>query len=450
MKKYLYEKAELNFTEDNNIGIEAIFTPTYTFKIVSNLLKNIATDSNVFNFNGKRSITGAIIASPSREEDPETNQNYMFDWTRDSALIFTELAHYVKEFPNFKILLRNYFDFVTKTSDKAHCDQAKWFIDGAPVLGWGKQADSPGLRIIALDALYTFLTKNQQKQCNQIIAKYLNWILNNFDKRGENIWEEVEGNHFFSYAINYQALHILFSKKEQYKVTNEAKRIQETITKLIKAKKDFIQGTRFKSNMDGYGKKGNDLNIDTVFGLLISNGYDDKITDSRSLNNVVALINYFKNRYAINKKDEQKGLGISIGRYPFDMYDGITDDGVNNGHPWFISTLTVATFLYKVASSYKQERSVTIDKQNKSFFDFIGFATLGTYDVKHRDFDIILKKIVSAANKQVFSARYHAGDAHMSEQYDRDTGIEMSVRDLSWSYKEYLTALRAYHTYLKS
>ncbi len=117
MKKYIYEKAEINFKEDKNIGIEAIFTPTYTFKIASNLLKNIATASNVFSFNGKRSIPGAIIASPSREEDPETNQNYIYDWTRDSALIVTELTNYVREFPKLKALLRNYFEFVASTSN---------------------------------------------------------------------------------------------------------------------------------------------------------------------------------------------------------------------------------------------------------------------------------------------------------------------------------------------
>ena len=191
------------------------------------------------------------------------------------------------------------------------------------------------------------------------------------------------------------------------------------------------------------------MNIDTVFGLLISNGYADKITQHRSLNNMAEIINFFKNRYSINKKDQELGLGVNIGRYPYDLYDGITDDGINNGHPWFISTLATATFLYNVASSYKETGKIIINYENQSFFKFIGFTTFGTYDVKHPDFDIILTKIISAANKQVFSARYHAGDAHMSEQYDRNTGIEMSVRDLSWSYKEYLTALRAYRTYLK-
>lgn len=449
MKKYIYEKVELNFSEDNTIGIEDVFTPAYTFQIVSNLLKNIATENNVFNFNGRCSVPGVIIASPSREEDPETNQNYIYDWTRDSALIITEMSHFVKEFPDFKKFLRNYFEFVMKIIDQSDRDQAKWFIDGSPVLGWGKQADSPGLRIIALDAVYPFLTKRQQKSCNQIIAKYLEWILDNFHVDGENIWEEEDGKHFFSYAANYKALCTVLSKQEEYDVENKTKRITGVIKELLKAKKGFEQGNRFKSNHDGHGKKGNDLNIDTVFALLISDGYGDTITDARSLNNVAAIIDFFKNRYPINKKDEQIGLGVSIGRYPFDLYDGITDDGVNNGHPWFISTFAVATFLYKVASSYKEDGVITIDEQNISFFKFIGYTALGNYDLKHPDFDIILKKIVSAANKQVFSARYHAKDAHLSEQYDKDTGMEMSVRDLSWSYKEYLTALRAYHTYLK-
>jgi len=449
MKKYLYEKAECNYKEDKKLGIDAIFTPTFTFKIVSNLLKNVATASNVFDFNGKRSVAGAIIASPSREEDPETNQNYIYDWTRDSALIVTELANHVKEFPNLKNVLRNYFEFVALTSNKADCDQAKWYIDGTPVLGWGKQADSAGLRIIALDAIYMHLTKIQQKHCKQIIAKYVYWILDNYNNPGENIWEEEDGHHFFSYAINYQALNLVLSKKKQFAISNYLRKIQQTKKTLADAKKGFVQGNRFKSSRDGYGEKGNDLNIDTVFGLLISNGYADKITHSRSLSNLVEIITFFKNRYVVNQKDQELGFGINIGRYPYDMYDGITDDGIDNGHPWFISTLAVATFLYKVATSFKEAGKIIIKKDNLSFFEFINFSKVGTYTSKHPDFDCILAKIVSAGNRQVFSTRYHAGDAHMSEQYDRVTGIEMSVRDLSWSYKEYLTALRAYQNYSK-
>ena len=38
---------------------------------------------------------------------------------------------------------------------------------------------------------------------------------------------------------------------------------------------------------------------------------------------------------------------------------------------------------------------------------------------------------------------YHSDNLELSEQFDGATGYERSVRDLTWSYAAYLSAIRA-------
>ena len=38
---------------------------------------------------------------------------------------------------------------------------------------------------------------------------------------------------------------------------------------------------------------------------------------------------------------------------------------------------------------------------------------------------------------------FHSDHFHLSEQFDKVTGFEKSVQDLTWSYAAYLSAVRA-------
>ena len=38
---------------------------------------------------------------------------------------------------------------------------------------------------------------------------------------------------------------------------------------------------------------------------------------------------------------------------------------------------------------------------------------------------------------------FHSDHLELSEQFDKDTGFEKSVRDLTWSYASFLAAVRA-------
>jgi glucoamylase len=189
--------------------------------------------------------------------------------------------------------------------------------------------------------------------------------------------------------------------------------------------------------------RGNDLNIDTLFALYASDGYGDSLADPRALSTFWCLLREFITEYPLNAVDATRGLGVSLGRYPFDMYDGDMSDGINQGHPWFISTLLAASYAYRLATLAAAGPIPKPQDLGRKLFNSMGL-TDGEMDslAGAGNKQAALVKIVAFADKQVLTARFHSDNRHLSEQYDRDQGFMKSVRDLSWSYKEYLTAWR--------
>jgi len=48
-----------------------------------------------------------------------------------------------------------------------------------------------------------------------------------------------------------------------------------------------------------------------------------------------------------------------------------------------------------------------------------------------------------AGDKMLDSVVYHSNHLELSEQFDKSTGFEKSVENLTWSYSAFLNALRA-------
>lgn len=419
---------------------EQVFPPDLSIKFIANLLNNFCTTSNRISDEGVTSIPGAMIASPSREEDPETDQNYVYDWTRDSGLVIMEIEQLIDDFRWLKTLLFNYFQFVSasfKTSQFR--DQAKWKIDGTPFVNWGHQGDGPATRILALLRIEKHIQdKIDCKEFDSILEEYLKWVLTNYQNDTVNIWEEVKGQHFYTYAINYTALSMLVSRRGFENYTNQ---INTAMNDMITKRNQFIQNSYIKSSISSTTASGNDLNIDVMFALYLSNGFGQNLSTDMYLVTIEKIVRYFREEYTINNADTALGFGISLGRYPGDVYDGDMGSGINEGQPWFISTLIYGTYLYRLVREYAEnQRDIIINDINAGFFRLIGLDSKGTITFGSAKYIESLTKIMDAANRQVFSCRRHSDGAHLSEQYNRYSGFMSSVRDLSWSYKEYFAA----------
>jgi len=140
--------------------------------------------------------------------------------------------------------------------------------------------------------------------------------------------------------------------------------------------------------------------------------------------------------YPVNVSDARLGMGPLMGRYPGDTYDGDVSDPVPGGHPWALCTAGFAELYYQLAREVARTQSVPHDGLSSDFFAQVGIGP-GT----RPDDAVIL--LGSAADAMLRAVVYHSDDLELSEQFDGTSGYEKSVRDLTWSYAAFLSAVRA-------
>lgn len=405
-----------------------IFPQQEISKITSYMLNNILTEDNVIL--GKSFLPGAIIASPSVPDDPETDQNYVYDWIRDSAITMREviaLYNQGRQDNLYKIII-NYIDFTTVVQNNAKdvtLGYGRWNINATPSRNWSVQNDGPALRIITMiEALEAIGDNAKALACIKHDAEYLCKV---YKDASHNIWEEAKGDHFFFKIVARKALKQILVHNITL-VHFPSEKIQQIINELEQSLDQHWQSSGYyKSQLDSNFAKGNDINISVVLGLMHGEIEDnDKyaIPTEKSMKTIAKLIEVFHYYYAINKDDEWYGLGPNMGRYPFDNYDGdISDPEPDVGHPWFLCTNTMGYCFYRLAQ-YAKDNAYILERASYIF----------NTEIKN------YQDLITLGNKFIFATKRHWDNGRMSEQYDRKTGYSKSVRDLTWSYSSYLMA----------
>ena len=143
------------------------------------------------------------------------------------------------------------------------------------------------------------------------------------------------------------------------------------------------------------------------------------------------------NAYPINATDGALGFGPMLGRYPGDVYDGDGDSGNDNtDHPWALCTAGFAQLYYAIAGSIIQSATVPYNSLSAAFFGQIGIESSTTAaDAAAR--------LRHAGDGMLQALIRHSDHLELSEQFDGATGYEKSVRNLTWSYAAFLSAVRA-------
>ncbi|ODU00005.1 MAG: hypothetical protein ABS81_24675 [Pseudonocardia sp. SCN 72-86] len=163
-----------------------------------------------------------------------------------------------------------------------------------------------------------------------------------------------------------------------------------------------------------------------------------EVTDTRVLATVAGLRAAWTdgaNAYPVNAADAALGLGPMFGRFPGDTYDGDDNDS-GTGHPWALCTANVAEVHYDLAAAVASTGKVPIDARSRPFFDQLGIdATTTIADVA--------AILCDAGDRMLGALIRHSDHLELSEQFDAVTGYEKSVRNLTWSYAAYLSAVRA-------
>ena len=125
-----------------------------------------------------------------------------------------------------------------------------------------------------------------------------------------------------------------------------------------------------------------------------------------------------------------------LGRYPGDTYDGDTLDPAVVGHPWALCTANFASLYYGLANTITQTLKVPLDNLSADFFGQVGISASTSPGQA-------VSNLQGAADQMLQALVFHSDDLELSEQFDRDTGFEKSVRDLTWSYASFVAAVRA-------
>lgn len=403
---------------------------------------------------GQYSLPGCVIAAPSFPANtPGVDQNYVFNWVRDAAITAIEIA--AAKLPVFVDgvgveVLNNYVKFARICQDNATptMGHACYTITGH-ARPWSEQNDGPAIQSIAIMQAYSQLDDETKAIARDVVAKNIAYLLDVYKDPTTNLWEEHVSQTFFSRSIHLRCFRDFSTNALGLAVPGG---VAPAIAWLEAAIADHWNGWCYVSMLApdaGPGVSivpddiGYDPNIDIVSAAVYGGV---SVTDTK----VLATAGHMRRLWAdpasdcvypINVVDQGLGIGPLMGRYPGDTYDGDVAHPVRGGHPWPLCTSNFAELYYRLALEIERTGKVPLDDLSREFFAQVGVSdeasSAAASAALHEAGDSMMRAVV-----------FHSDHYELSEQYDGNTGFEKSVRDLTWSYAAFLSALRAKTTKL--
>jgi glucoamylase len=404
------------------------------------MFRNVASAGFVFEdpvHQGVLSQPGCVLASPSWANGvTQTSQDYVYNWTRDAAVVAIELA--AGSLPDGQPLA-DYVRFAqacqTSASDFGHFSRASFFINGTPRTDWTDQTDGPALQTLAILQLFGQLDEPTQQTASAVINANLAFLQNAYQGATYNIWEEEYGASFFARSIQLRCFQTIAANKAGIEVPNW---LTTAIPWLQNILLSHWNGQYYQSLLPPPtdSKAPYDPNIDIVMAAIYG---AVPLTDTKLLATAALLRSQWADPgpyfYPINGADQQRGIGPLLGRYPGDVYDGDTGAQVID-HPWAISTANFAELYYRLAKQIIAAGAVPLDNLSADFFGQVGVGS----STSPADAATALQE---AGDRMLRAIVFHSDHLELSEQFDATTGYEKSVRNLSWSYASFLSAIRA-------
>ncbi|KAI8063745.1 glucoamylase [Gongronella butleri] len=401
--------------------------------------KPISLQMILNNINLPNTAPGFLAASQCTS-DP----NYYFSWVRDSALSFRVLVNEQVNGNSDSALasdLTSYLSFVEK-SQTVNLGEPKFNPDGGVFTGpWGRpQNDGPAERATTL-MLYD--KHNGNSASKSYVYKDLDYVVSTYSDSCFDLWEEVQGVHFFTLMVMRRALIQGAEYAKNNGDSSNASSYSSTVSSIESLINGFWTGSYIQVTKD-YTSKSNGLDVAVLLGAIHGGNADGFYTagSDKVLATTVALQNAMKSEYPLNS-NLPSWLGTAIGRYPGDVYDG---HGTSQGNPWFIGTNTFAEIYYRAISEWNAAGTVSVTDASASFFkQFDSSAASGTtYTVGSSAYTTLIENIANAADQFLSTVHYHQnGNGSISEQYNRQNGYMQGAYDLTWSHASTITALLA-------
>jgi glucoamylase len=400
------------------------------------MFRNVASDGLIFEDpvnSGVLSLPGCVLAAPSWENAAtQVRQDYVYNWTRDAAIVAMELAEGI--LPTSQPLL-DYVRFARVCQTRGgDFDRASYLIDGTP-RDWSDQSDGPALQTLAILRVFSRLDDATSAIAGTVVGANLDFLQNTYQAATVNLWEEAYGASFFTRAVHRRCLAEIQSNSIGITVPEWA---GDAIAWLDDALASHWNGTYYQSVAPAPADRAPyDPNIDIVLACVYGSV---PVGDTRLLATAGLLRDQWADPasryfYPINGDDQQRGVGPLLGRYPGDVYDGDTDAQAGDP-PWAISTACFAELYYRLAAHVTSTDAVPVDDLSANFFAQAGV----TASDSPPDAAAALR---TAGDRMLSALLFHSDHLELSEQFDAVTGFEKSVRNLSWSYAAFLSAVRA-------
>ena len=259
-----------------------------------------------------------------------------------------------------------------------------------------------------------------------------NWNQTTFD-----LWEEVKGSSFFTTAVQHRAL--VEGASFATSIGQSCPGCTSQAPQVLCFLQSYWNGNYIVANINqNNGRSGKDSN--TILGSIhtfdTSAGCDASTfqpCSDKALANLKVYVDSFRSIYGINS-GKGEGKAAAVGRYPEDVY--------YNGNPWYISTAAVAEQIYDALYQWNKIGSITVTSVSLAFFqDFQSSITTGTYKSGSSTYNSLSSAIKTYADGfMTIFQQYTPTNGSISEQFDRNTGAQLSAYDLTWSFAAFLTA----------
>jgi glucoamylase len=415
---------------------------------------------------------GTVIASPSQIAP---NPDYYYHWIRDAALTMTELQRHIVAFSqvtqnSLEQIMFDYVHLSTRQQSQPNRSQGlgepKFNVDGTPFTGdWGRpQNDGPALRAIAvirfahdligrgkIDVVREQLFDGHFPSTS-LIKRDLEYVANHWQDSNFDLWEEVDGQHFYTLMAQQRALldgaQLADDLNDSFAADfyrTKAGAIAAVLPSFWDASRGYLVATRNRRNG---GDRASGLDVAEILAALHS-GQDGEpfgVTDDRILATAHYLRLQFAQVYGINHRADQPTT--AIGRYPEDTYDGYRTD--SRGNPWFLATNAYAELYYRASRQFQSQKVIHVTADNAPFFEALSALhgqklVLGqSLYPKDLTFQLIVQGLVAEGDRFIAVTVQHMDqDGHLSEQFNRDSGYMQGAQDLTWSYASLISALAA-------
>ena len=448
----------------------------------NNILKNIGGISPVLD----TAVVppGVVLASPSK-----VHPNYYYQWIRDLALTIRSLVYDLADGSMTDMNLSGVVEaYIVNNYHIQRTPNLSGDFESLDGLGepkfhpnlssfnenWGRpQRDGPGLRVSTIGAYIGYLEKFSREPTRKelpsrkyiyhnIIKPDLKYIIKSWNQEGFDLWEEVNGFHFFTLITQLRALfdgQVLYKKYdgEDPEFLQALEKAIEDLGRFISQTGGFVnEGTSHIVENPSLLKQGKIGGLDTatLLGALHGHRLENKdfveryqdipfdIDSSHILNSLASMVADMKVRYPVNKF--KSGMGVALGRYPEDIYDGYA---TTEGNPWFISTASASEILYRMIYklNYNQQ-DIVIDENNRSFFSqFLDMSRENVTRLKFGSdkYKRVVLNLLEFADSFLSIVKDHVDDSgRMSEQFNRYDGYMQGAEDLTWSYSAIWNGIR--------